>query len=114
MANIRIMVVDDQQLVRRGLMRLLGDMPDFVVVGEAECGEQALEKVEKLTEGNEAPDVVLMDLRMPGIGGLEATRKILRYAGSIKVVAITGCENHFFPQRCLESGATAVITKDAG
>jgi len=114
MANINIMVVDDQQLVRMGLMRLLGDMPEFTVVGEAECGEQALETVEKLTEKNKAPNVVLMDLRMPGIGGLEATRKMLRRFEGVKVVAVTGCDDHPFPQRCLESGATAVVTKDAG
>lgn len=113
MANINIMVVDDQQLVRTGLMRLLGDMPGFTIVGEAECGEQALETVEKMAEKSAAPDVVLMDLRMPGIGGLEATRKLLRRFARVKVVAVTGCDDHPFPQRCLESGATAVVTKDA-
>lgn len=113
MANINIMVVDDQQLVRMGLMRLLGDMPGFTIVGEAECGEQALEAVEKMVEHSAAPDVVLMDLRMPGIGGLEATRKLLRRFSGVKVVAVTGCDDHPFPQRCLESGATAVVTKDA-
>lgn len=113
MANINIMVVDDQQLVRRGLIRLLGDMPGFTIVGEAECGERALETVETLMENNTLPDVVLMDLRMPGIGGLEATRKILRRFEGIRVVAVTGCEDHPFPRRCLDSGATAVVTKDA-
>jgi len=113
MANINIMVVDDQQLVRMGLMRLLGDMPGFTIVGEADCGEQALETVEKMAEKSTAPDVVLMDLRMPGIGGLEATRKMLRRFDGVKVVALTGCDDHPFPQRCLESGATAVVTKDA-
>lgn len=113
MANINIMVVDDQQLVRMGLMRLLGDMPDFTIVGEAECGEEALETVEAMAEDSVMPDVVLMDLRMPGIGGLEATRKLRRRFTDVKVVAVTGCDDHPFPQRCLESGATAVVTKDA-
>jgi len=113
MASINIMVVDDQKLVRMGLMRLLGDMPDFTIVAEAECGEQALDTVEKMAEENFLPDVVLMDLRMPGIGGLEATRKLLRRFSAIKVVAVTACNDQPFPQRCLESGATAVVTKDA-
>lgn len=113
MAKIKIMVVDDQQLVRIGLVRLLDDMPDFTVVGSADCGEQALEKIGALSEQGAIPDVVLMDLRMPGIGGLETTRKLLRRFPQIKVVAVTACDAQPFPQRFIESGATAFVTKDA-
>ena len=68
---IRVLVVDDHDLVRTGITRMLADISGLQVVGEAETGEEALKKVRELK-----PDVVLMDVKMPGIGGLEATRKL--------------------------------------
>jgi DNA-binding NarL/FixJ family response regulator len=114
MADIRILVVDDQHLVRLGLVHILRDIPGLVVVGEAENGEQALLKVAALAGGQGAPDVVLMDLRMPGIGGLEATRKLTQRYPDTRVIAVTACDENPFPQRFLDSGALGFITKDSG
>ena len=70
---IKVLVVDDHQLVRVGTTRLLEDQPGITIIGEAGSGEQAIDLVRSLQ-----PDVVLMDIQMPGIGGLEATRRCLR------------------------------------
>ena len=109
-----IFVVDDQHLVRTGLVRMLSDMSGFSVIGEAESGERALELIAAMAKQGNFPDIVLMDLRMPGIGGLEATRKLVRQLPQIRVIAVTGCDEKPFPQRFLECGASGFITKDAG
>ncbi len=70
---IRVLVVDDHDLVRTGITRMLADIDGLQVVGEGDSGESALRLARELK-----PDVVLMDVKMPGIGGLEATRKLLR------------------------------------
>ena len=69
---IKLLLVDDHELVRTGIRRILEDVPDFEVVGEATNGENAVKFCR-----NHAPDLVLMDMSMPGIGGLEATKQIL-------------------------------------
>lgn len=84
---IRVLVVDDHDLVRTGITRMLADIDGLQVVGEGDSGESALKLARELK-----PDVVLMDVKMPGIGGLEATRKLLRSHPDIKVVAVTVCE----------------------
>jgi two-component system invasion response regulator UvrY len=113
MATINIMIVDDQQLVRLGLVRLLNDIPGFAVTGDAESAEALFDILEQVPAAG-YPHVVLMDLRMPGIGGLEATRKLQHRFPQIKVVALTACQAQPIPQRFLESGATAFVTKAAG
>ena len=105
---IRLLVVDDHDLVRAGIVRMLADIRDLQVVGEADSGEEALRKARELK-----PDVVLMDVRMPGIGGLEATRKLLRSHPDIKVVVVTVCEDDVFPTRLLQAGASGYLTKGA-
>ncbi|CDF94904.1 BarA-associated response regulator UvrY (= GacA = SirA) [Pseudomonas sp. SHC52] len=88
---------------------MLADIDGLQVVGQAESGEESLIKARELK-----PDVVLMDVKMPGIGGLEATRKLLRSHPDIKVVAVTVCEEDPFPTRLLQAGAAGYLTKGAG
>jgi len=105
---ICVLVVDDHELVRSGITRMLADNPDIDVVGQASSGEGAIEFVRK-----QRPDIVLMDIRMPGIGGLEATRRILRIDDSIRVIVVTACADDPYPTRVMQSGASAYITKGA-
>jgi DNA-binding NarL/FixJ family response regulator len=105
---IRVLVVDDHELVRSGITRMLADNPDIDVIGQASSGEEAIECVRE-----NRPDIVLMDIRMPGIGGLEATRRILRIDDSIRVIVVTACADDPYPARVMQSGATAYITKGA-
>lgn len=106
---IRVLVVDDHDLVRTGITRMLADIQGLQVIGEADSGEQALKKVRELK-----PDVVLMDLRMPGIGGLETTRKLQASHPDIKVIVVTVCEEDPFPTRLMQAGAAGYLTKGAG
>lgn len=106
---IKVLVADDHDLVRSGITRMLEDLKDIKVVGEAESGEQAVEKARELK-----PHVVLMDIRMPGIGGLEATRKLLRHCPEARVIAVTACDDDPFPARLLKAGASGYVTKSSG
>jgi len=101
-------VVDDHDLVRTGITRMLADIDGLQVVGEADSGETALKLARELK-----PDVVLMAVKMPGIGGLEATRKLLRSHPDTKGVAVTVCEQDPFPTRLLQAGAAGYLTKGA-
>jgi DNA-binding NarL/FixJ family response regulator len=87
---------------------MLSDNPDIDVIGQAASGEEAIEAVR-----NNVPDIVLMDIRMPGIGGLEATRRVLRLDDSVRVIAVTACADDPYPTRVMQAGATAYITKGA-
>lgn len=104
----KILVVDDHELVRMGLVRMLTDVQEFEVVGEASCGEEALQLTRDL-----APDVVLMDVKMPGIGGIEATKKLLAVHDYVKIIAVTACDDDLFPTRLLQAGAMGYVTKGA-
>ena len=103
---INVMLVDDHGLVRTGIKQLLKDVNGIEVVAEAENGEQAIRQVRK-----EQPDVILMDISMPGIGGLEATRKISQTLPGVKIIAVTIHDDDPFPARLLEAGATGYLTK---
>ncbi len=105
---IKVMVVDDHDLVRTGIARMLGDVEGIRVLAQADSGEEAVRLARELE-----PDVVLMDIKMPGMGGLEATRKIVRANDAIRVVAVTVCEEEPFPSRLLRAGALGYITKGA-
>ena len=106
---IRVLVVDDHDLVRTGISRMLADISGLQVIGQADSGEDAIRKARELK-----PDVVLMDVKMPGIGGLEATRKLLRSYPDLKVIAVTICKEDPFPTRLLQAGAAGYLTKGAG
>ena len=105
---IKLLLVDDHDLVRTAIARMLSDSSDLDVVGEANSGEQAYNMVRELL-----PDVVLMDIRMPGIGGLEATRKIKQRFPQVKILALSACEEEPFPTRLLQAGASGYLTKGA-
>jgi DNA-binding NarL/FixJ family response regulator len=103
---IRILIADDHRLFRSGLIRMLQDGRGFQVVGEAESGERAVQLARELR-----PNIVLMDLLMPGIGGLEATGRIVRMGLDIRVIALTGCDDAPFPVQMLKAGACGYLTK---
>lgn len=105
----KILVVDDHELVRMGLMRMLSDVEGFDVVGDAESGEEAIKMTRSLS-----PDVILMDVKMPGMGGLEATKRLLQSHSDIKIIAVTALDDDLFPTRLLQAGAVGYVTKGAG
>jgi DNA-binding NarL/FixJ family response regulator len=105
---IKVLVVDDHDLVRTGISRMLADVDNITVVAQACSGEEAVGYCRQYK-----PDVVLMDVRMPGIGGLEATRKILLSCPNAKIVAVSAVTEEPFPTRLLEAGASGYVTKDA-
>ena len=106
---IQILVADDHDLVRMGIVRMLSDIPEFTVVGEAKSGEEALSLARELN-----PDIVLMDVQMPGIGGLEATKKVVAMCGKTKVIAVTGLSDDLFAEKLMQAGASGYVTKGAG
>lgn len=105
-SQIRILLADHQSLVRSGIQRLLEDNPLFSVVGEAATGEEAAELSRSMN-----PDVVLMDVQIPGIGGMEATRRICRSCPDTRVVVVTVEVSDPFPAQLLEAGASGYLTK---
>lgn len=107
-APVAVLVVDDHRLVRVGTSRLLSDVDGIDVVGQAESGEEAIEMVRDLK-----PDVVLMDIQMPGIGGMEATRRCLRVDPELKVIVVSVYEDEPYPSRLLNMGAHGYLTKKA-
>lgn len=105
---INVLLVDDHDLVRAGIRRILEDVKGINVTGEANCGEDAIKWCR-----SEPVDVVLMDMNMPGIGGLEATRKILRYSPDIKVIMLTIYTENPLPAKVMQAGAAGYLTKGA-
>jgi NarL family two-component system response regulator LiaR len=105
--NIRVLIVDDHSIVRKGIAALLATEPDFEVVGEAANGVDAVAQAEAL-----APDVVLMDLVMPKMDGIEATRRIAALPGSIRVLVLTSfaADDKVFP--AIKAGALGYLLKD--
>ncbi|MFC6075806.1 response regulator transcription factor [Microbispora bryophytorum] len=106
---MRVVVVDDQQLMREGLVALLDLVDDVEVVGDARDGEKALRLVAELR-----PDIVLMDLRMPVMDGVEATRRITREYPEVVVVVLTTYDDDQSVDSALLAGACGYLTKDAG
>jgi len=103
---IKVLLVDDHDIVRMGVARMLDDIKDLVVVGQAKTGEEAITSVRQLK-----PDVVLMDIQMPGIGGVEATRKLAERFSKIKILAVSAHQEEPLPSRILDAGASGYITK---
>ena len=103
---INVLLVDDHELVRTGIKRIINDVRGMSVVGEADSGESAFQ----FCRANE-PHVVLMDMNMPGIGGLEATKKIIRYCPDIKIIVLTVHTEDPFPTKVMQIGAHGFLTK---
>lgn len=103
---IRILLVDDHRLFRLGVRKMLQDASNMEIVGEADCGEDAVAACLQCR-----PNVVLMDICMPGIGGLEATRRIARREGAPAVVVLTAHEDNPFPVQALRAGASGYLSK---
>lgn len=106
---IRVVLVDDQRVVREGLTTLLDLLPGIDVVGSGGDGEQALTLAADLR-----PDVILMDLRMPRCDGVEATRRLVERGDSARVIALTTYADERSVVRALRAGARGYLTKDAG
>lgn len=104
---IRIFITDDHAVVRQGLRGYLETEPGFIVVGEASTGEEAIARVPDLV-----PDIVLMDLVMPGCGGIEATREIRRLSPETKVIVLTSYTDEEMALPALKAGALSYLLKD--
>ena len=104
--KIRVLIVDDHVIVREGLRSLLEAQPDIKVAGEATDGEEAVSKTREIQ-----PDIVLMDITMPGMNGLEATRQIRRQSPDAKILALTMHEGDEYFFKILEAGASGYFIK---
>jgi DNA-binding NarL/FixJ family response regulator len=111
--RIRIVVVDDHDVVRRGLLTVLGGEPDLEVVGAAEGGKRALDLIAQLDDRAQRPDVVVMDLEMAPVDGIETTRQIRSRYDDVEVVALTSFGEEERVRAALEAGASGYVLKDA-
>lgn len=105
---IRILLADDHKLVRAGFKLLLSTQPDMEVVAEASTGEEAISEALKCL-----PDVVLMDVAMPGMGGIDATREIKQKLPDVKVIGLTMYDDVSYCQALLKAGASGYVLKEA-
>ncbi|HEV2524140.1 MAG TPA: response regulator transcription factor [Gammaproteobacteria bacterium] len=105
---IRVMIVDDQDLVSSAITALLSDTPNIEVIAKASSGEEAI-----LLAKQHKPNVILMDIRMPGISGIFATQKITTQHPDIKIIALTSCNEAPFAIHMLKAGAHGYLTKGA-
>ncbi len=108
MDSLRVLVVDDHTLIRQGIVGLLADQPDVTVVGQAANGTEAI-----ASTGELLPDVVLMDVSMPGLGGLAATREIRGRWPGVRVVILTIHDREDYLYEALRAGASGYVLKDA-
>ncbi len=108
MDKIRVMMVDDHAIMRDGIRALLGIHDDIEIVGETSDGKEAVEKAQELM-----PDVVVMDISMPGMDGLEATRRIIKKSPRTKVLVLTQHDNKEYTLSAIKSGAAGYVPKRA-
>jgi DNA-binding NarL/FixJ family response regulator len=111
--TISVLVVDDHEVVRRGLLAFLDSEPDLDVVGEAGGGAQALDLLASMESEGRRPDVVVMDLQMAPIDGIESTRRIRALYNDIEVVALTSFAEEERVQAALQAGASGYVLKDS-
>ena len=108
MSNIRVLLADDHTIVRQGLRALLDSQEDIEVVGEAENGRQAFEKTKQIV-----PDIVVLDITMPNLNGIEATRQIKKLNPEIKVIVLTVHDNEEYVHQVLQAGASGYLLKES-
>jgi two-component system response regulator NreC len=106
--KIRILVADDHTILRAGLRMMLNAQPDMEVIGEAQDGRQALQEAQRLQ-----PDVILMDITMPDVNGIEATRQIKRVLPDVKILVLTMHEHDEYVFQALRAGASGYMLKEA-
>lgn len=104
---LNVLLVDDHALVRNGIRRLLEDTNEVKIIAEAETGEEGIKRALELE-----PDIVLMDINMPGIGGIEACHRIIQRNPKQKIIILTVHTEQSFPKRLLEIGAKGYLTKE--
>ncbi len=109
MNKIRILIADDHALVRSGLIKLLESFKEIIIVGEASDGEEAVAMTKKMQ-----PDVLVIDLSMPKLSGIDATRQICATMPSVKVLVLTMHDNEEYVYQILKSGANGYMLKDSG
>ena len=109
---IRVLIAEDQEIVRRGLRVLLATQPDVEVVGEAEDGQQAINLIVALEAEQQRPEVVLMDIKMPGVDGVAATKAIMEKFPDTKIIVLTTFEDSQFISEALSYGAKGYLLKD--
>lgn len=103
---IRVLVVDDHDLVRMGISRMLEDSPDIEVVAEADSGDAAIQLAKQ-----HVPDVILLDVNMPNIGGVEATKRLVQLDKGFKILAVSSLTAQPYPSMLLKAGVHGYITK---
>ena len=108
METLHVLVAEDHPLFRKGMISLLSSVPEFVVVGEAKTGEEAVVRAAQLQ-----PDVILMDLQMPEVNGIEATRRILQHDPTVRILVVTLFEDDDSVFMALRAGARGYVLKDA-
>jgi two-component system response regulator DevR len=104
---IRLLIIDDHEMVREGLKAMLVAEPDFVIVGDAANAEQALEMIERL-----CPDVVLLDIRLPGVSGIDLCRTVASQYPQTAVLILTTFTDESLVAQCIQAGARGFIVKD--
>ena len=109
---VRILLVEDQEIVRRGLRLLLATQSDMEIVGEAENGQQAIDQMLTLGSKKQSPDVVLMDIKMPIMDGVAATQAIMQQFPDTKIVVLTTFEDNQYVTQALRYGAKGYLLKD--
>ncbi|MEM8807606.1 MAG: response regulator transcription factor [Cyanobacteria bacterium P01_G01_bin.38] len=109
---IRVLLVDDQSIIRQGLRALLELEPDLEIVGDADNGETALALIQTLAEGNQLPEVVLMDMRMPVMDGVAATAQVTEQYPTIKVLVLTTFDDDELIMQAMQMGAKGYLLKD--
>ncbi len=105
---IKVLLVDDHDLVRTGIESLLNSVDDILVIGVSNCGEKAIDMLNVIV-----PDIVLMDVNMPGIGGVEACRRMLQRNKNVKIIALSVLNDGPIPQQLLKMGASGFISKNS-